>query len=810
MPRSSRPTPAAAVRPPGRRRLGATAVVIAVLAGTVIAGTAAQAEEPDAPPTPEPSVSATAEPSATATPEPSATEPSVTETTDPTETGSSGQNAVALGPTSILNRLSGRCIDAADAGTTVGTPLQQWQCYAGSGAQTWDVRDAGDGLVSLIMNSTPGVSIAAMDDGTVQLAATAAVAAQQWRPVSTSADVFEFHTAADDGTCLAVVDDSPSDGARLAVAACSGTDGQRFRLVPNVDEDPWKIANPFGPNVTVIDRTWSTPDLQQKVDAIFADQQTSQFGPRRDAVIFTPGSYTADVRVGFNTQILGAGLLPTDVTINGHVRTDASWWDGTGSNLYNSTQNFWRGAENLSVKPTDGQEMWAASQAAPFRRMQVDGDLILAQPNGSGARCGWASGGLLADSVVTGTVDSCTQQQYYTRNSEIGGWTGTNWNLTFQGTTGAPEEGVFDETKYTVVEKTPVVREKPFVYLDGGEFKVFVPALRSDSVGTSWASGTPAGESLGLDAFYITQPGDTAKAINKQLKAGKNLIITPGVYKLDRQLEITRADTVVLGLGLATLQPVKGDAAIEVADVDGVKIAGLIVDAGAKNSDVLVQIGPKKSKKSHAENPTSLHDLFIRVGGNWEAHATQSIVVNSSDVIGDHLWVWRADHGHNAPDGFYPDWKNTTGRNGLVVNGARVTMYGLFVEHYQQYQTLWNGEDGRTFFYQNETPYDAPTQRAWMDGKKNGWAAYKVADSVKHHQAVALGSYAVYFGPNFGAQTFTPDLSNAFETPTGPGISFRHMVTVAITSGTISSIINGVGDVTPEGVKAVTLEQYPQ
>jgi hypothetical protein len=70
-----------------------------------------------------------------------------------------------------------------------------------------------------------------------------------------------------------------------------------------------------------------------------------------------------------------------------------------------------------------------------------------------------------------------------------------------------------------------------------------------------------------------------------------------------------------------------------------------------------------------------------------------------------------------------------------------VTATGLFVEHYQKYNLLWNGERGRTVFFQNELPYDAPDQAAWQHHGVNGWAAYKVSDRVRTHEAWGLGSY---------------------------------------------------------------------
>lgn len=75
--------------------------------------------------------------------------------------------------------------------------------------------------------------------------------------------------------------------------------------------------------------------------------------------------------------------------------------------------------------------------------------------------------------------------------------------------------------------------------------------------------------------------------------------------------------------------------------------------------------------------------------------------------------------------------------------GGNVTVYGLFNEHFQGYQTLWNGENGRMYFYQCETPYDFPSQEDYMseNGTRPGYVAYKVSDGVKNHYAAALGIY---------------------------------------------------------------------
>jgi hypothetical protein len=518
----------------------------------------------------------------------------------------------------------------------------------------------------------------------------------------------------------------------------------------------------------------SAATVQSKLTSVFHAQVSNQFGNARYALLFKPGAYDVDANVGFFTQVAGLGLNPDQVTINGHVHVEADWWpDGS----QNATQNFWRSAEGLSITPGDGLDRWAVSQAAPYRRMHVRGNLALSDG-------GWSSGGFIADTKVDGQIQSGSQQQFLTRNSAMGSWTGSNWNQVFVGSPGAPGQS-FPSPPYTTVGSSPVIAEKPYLYVDGtGAYQVFVPALRSNAAGTTWQSGSPAGTSLPISTFYVVKSGDTASTINAALAAGKNLLVTPGVYHLNQTLNVTRAGTVVLGLGLATFVPDGGVDAVHVADVDGVRLAGVLLDAGTTNSNILLQVGPAGSTASHAANPTVLSDVFVRIGGSIAGKATISVQINSNNVIGDHAWIWRADHGNGGTVG----WTVNTARNGLVVNGNEVTFYGLFVEHYQQYQTIWNGNGGRTYFYQNEMPYDPPNQAAYLNGSVQGWAAYKVADSVTSHEAWGLGSYC-YFNVD-------PAVVNAraFEVPASSGVKFHDLVTVSLGgTGTISHVINNTG-----------------
>jgi hypothetical protein len=130
--------------------------------------------------------------------------------------------------------------------------------------------------------------------------------------------------------------------------------------------------------------------------------------------------------------------------------------------------------------------------------------------------------------------------------------------------------------------------------------------------------------------------------------------------------------------------------------------------------------------------------------------------------------------------------------NGIVVNGDRVTAYGLFVEHFQQYQTLWNGSDGAVYFYQSEMPYDPPNQASWQETPgHNGYPSYKVAGAVATHTAVGLGIYSVF--------TNAVSAQNAIETPTAAGVSMHHLVTVSLAAGSIAHIINDTGGAVSKG-----------
>lgn len=557
------------------------------------------------------------------------------------------------------------------------------------------------------------------------------------------------------------------------------------------DPDVVVTVPDLGPNVRLVDASTDLVALQAELDALstIQDDREAEFGAARIAILFLPGTYDLDVFAGFYMQVAGLGLRPYDVVIQGGVESRQV--------RESALSNFWRAAENLTIVPGDGTNTWAASQAAPLRRLHIQGNLALSES-------GYTSGGFLADSRIDGTVSSGTQQQYFSRNTNWSAWTGGVWNMFFLGVT-QPPAGMWPASPYTVIDQTPLVREKPFLYVQGdGTYHVFVPALQPSTVGTTWETQDTPGTSIPINDFHVAREGeDSAATINAALESGKHLLITPGLYPLDAPLEVNHPGTVILGLGLPSLIPNAGTPAMKLADVDDITVAGVTFDAGPSNSPTLLEVGPPQSSEDHASAPTLLSDVFCRVGTSEEGAASSCVTINSDDVLADHFWLWRADHGPSATEG-RPGWNVNVSPNGLIVNGDDVTIYGLFNEHFQEYQTLWNGERGRVYFYQCEMPYDAPDQASWSHDGVDGYAAYKVADDVTTHEAWGLGIYATFQAAPVFAE-------NAIEVPTTAGVLMHHMTTFYLSGlgGGIRHVINGLGaEATLESQQGI-VDEFP-
>jgi hypothetical protein len=593
---------------------------------------------------------------------------------------------------------------------------------------------------------------------------------------------------------------SATSGVATALAAPSASSSQ-----PN-----------FGPNVYIFNPGIPQSKIQATVDAVAKQQVSNQFGTQRYALLFEPGTYGSSTnplnfQIGYYTTVAGLGLSPNDVVINGSIYVHNQCF---GPNNCTALVNFWRSLLNLTINVTTPNfgcysgEFWAVSQAAPMRRVHVNGFATLMDYCTAPS---FASGGFIADSEFSGsTVVNGSQQQWLVRNSQLDGWSNGVWNQVFSGVVGAPAQ-CFPSQKscggpYTTLATSPVTREAPYLYVDSnGNYNVFVPSVQRNSVGTTWAGVATPGSSIPINKFFIAQPADSAATINDALGSGKDLILTPGIYNLNQSIQVTRPDTVVLGLGFPTLIPQNGIVSMSVANAKGILISGLIFDAGATNSPVLLQVGNGHgSSDNDASDPTALQDVFFRIGGAEPGSATSSLVVNSKNVILDDIWAWRADHGNGV------GWTSNTADTGVIVNGNNVTAYGLFVEHYQKYEVIWNGNGGTDIFFQNEMPYDPPSQAAWMEAPSvDGWAAFKVASTVTSFSGYGMGSYSFF---NQGVNIYA---AHAFEVPaTLPAGSLHDLLTIFLSTAGFGGILNVVNDTGGPSTTAnhdvpVTVVSYP-
>ena len=608
-------------------------------------------------------------------------------------------------------------------------------------------------------------------------------------------------------------------GARPALAAAARvTAPAQAAVTATVDPAVPVAGEPnFGPNVYVFTPSTPQSQIQATVDAISAQQISSQFGTQRYALLFEPGTYgsAADplsFQVGYYTEVAGLGNSPGDVTINGTIDVYNQCFPTTdGSSNCIALDNFWRSLSNLTINVAgqsgcqSGTDFWAVSQAAPMRRVSVTGgNLSLMDYCSAGPQ--YASGGFIADSAFSGgTVINGSQQQFIVRNSNLDGWSNGVWNQVFSGDVGAPAQSfppVNGVGPYTTLASSPVTQEEPFLQTGAaGDYSVFVPALLHDSSGPSWTGGSTAGTSVPISKFFIATPSTPILAIDVALALGRNLLLTPGVYDLRAPILVTRPNTIVLGLGFPTLVPQNGTAAMQVLGVPGVKLSGMIFDAGPKTSPVLLQLGgPLAAGTGRPADPSLVQDVFFRIGGATAGSATNSLVVNSSDVILDDVWAWRADHGAGV------GWTGNVADTGLVVNGNNVTAYGLAVEHYQKNEVIWNGQGGEDIFFQNEMPYDPPSQAAWMSGPAtDGYPAFLISARVRSFSGYGLGSYC------FFNQGVPIESATAFSVPDTPGVQLNDVLTRFLNgSGSIDHVVNGTGAaVTADSPGPTYLASYP-
>lgn len=478
---------------------------------------------------------------------------------------------------------------------------------------------------------------------------------------------------------------------------------------------------------------------------------TGKFSSDRYAFLFKPGTYELDVPVGFYTQVIGLGATPSDVTF---VAAKGVFAPSEADN--NNFNTFWKAGENFANKPTSGSTLWSVSQAAPLRRVRVHGDLLFGSYDADSIPSK-GSGGFIANVEVDGRMDLVRQQQWLIRNCRINQTSyfqspSRSVNFVYVGTVGgemsqrctnAASNPVSPSPQFLNEDHTPVQLEKPYLSITmQGKYNLHIPQPIWFGQGVAWNSSQEIID--GFEKVFVATNATSLSLINAKLAIGRHVILTPGIYHLSSAIRIgwnqTVQQQVLLGLGMATLIPIAGTACVEIGPAPGVRVAGVLLQAGNQQSQRLLWWSPGGNPK----NPGLLADVFARVGGPDTEVVSAEIMfeINGDYVVMDNVWAWRADCCQNGCGTCAVRYCD----HGVVVNGHNVIAYGLFSEHCQKDLLIWNGEQGRCYFYQSEM--DSFARQAWDDTPTygvNGVSGYRV--NAQDHQAFGIGVYAYFIEP---------------------------------------------------------------
>ncbi|GAA2650063.1 RICIN domain-containing protein [Paractinoplanes durhamensis] len=137
------------------------------------------------------------------------------------------------GYSSIVNKNSGKCVDARSAGTTNGTAIQQYACN-GSAAQKYQLVTTTGSYVRVNnqANSAQALDVtdvSTADNAKIQTWTYSGGLNQQWQSVAESDGWFHLVNR-NSGKCLDVPAASTADSVQLVQYTCNGTAAQSFRL----------------------------------------------------------------------------------------------------------------------------------------------------------------------------------------------------------------------------------------------------------------------------------------------------------------------------------------------------------------------------------------------------------------------------------------------------------------------------------------------------------------------------------------------------------------------------------------------------
>ncbi|MDC0535540.1 glycoside hydrolase family 55 protein, partial [Francisellaceae bacterium] len=582
--------------------------------------------------------------------------------------------------------------------------------------------------------------------------------------------------------------------------------------------------------------------------------QTGHWTSSRYAVLVEPGNYamSSPFKLNYYTEIMGVDNDRANVVLSPGINALNECDVSDPNNIpekcetLGALNNFWRSMSSMTYdvpfSNNNGQLRVAISQASPLRNLHIkNGTLVLCdwdtQLKNPGTQyaykpCGNASGGFLSESVVDGHIIGGAQQQFNFFNVWAEVVQSDLWNTTIHNESGEfpPFIGEMEDSNQIVnpwlmapltqvSQDEAVNMKKPRLVKDNNQWKV-KQGDSSDSLNDYVLLTMPEGQDV------VTVSANDVATINQALSNGKKgLVVMPGIYQIQDKIQVPNNKT-VLGIGIPSLVCDNPSGCMQTGS-DGVRIAGVTFEAGSQNSkddrnNVLLTVG--EIGQGSVTNPTVLQDANCRIARVFENQDSPEVFacieVNANNVIGQNLWLWRADHDyvtwentHEVTTAYHHlvDWDKDYGQHGLIVNGDNVHMNGLFVEHFNNYQTVWNGKNGRINFYQSEIPYLTPQGNG--DGVK-GVTCNAPGESGKNYEACpslyitenatgfkgqGMGIYSYFPGEykvgldDFGAplKTQKPVRAEAAIRYDADDAEFKH-VTLRWLDGHINSGINAI------------------
>ena len=466
----------------------------------------------------------------------------------------------------------------------------------------------------------------------------------------------------------------------VALLLSAGTGG------PNAGAAP--LAPALGPNVIIFDPSMPVSQIQATVDAIYAQQVDAEMGTNRYALLFKPGVYgTASqplqMKVGYYTEVAGLGASPADVTINGKIEVYNRCLDNGGTSNCLALVNFWRTLSNLSLQrqrarpgrlPRLGELLGglAGRVDAPsrhHRRHPLAHGLLHGRAAVRQRRLHRRLEPAVRHQRLAAAVADPQQpdRRLVERRLEPG----------LRGCRRRARRKRPSRTRRTRRSTTtPVSREKPYLFVDGqGNYNVRVPSAQTQHQ-RHLLGRRPDGRDarIPLDDFFIAKPSDSVKEINNALARGMNLLLTPGVYNVGRQhLRQARQH--------GRARPGARDAhRRRRRDPAGGRRCSRRHHRGrhdrrGRRRSRRCSCGSARATATAAPeerpvDPTTLSDVYFRVGGPHIGKADIALEVNSNDVLIDQTWVWRADHG---VEGFSGDTSAGTPTSVATASSSTVT-----------------------------------------------------------------------------------------------------------------------------------------